>query len=183
MKRAEARAAGGQLEVRARELGGHGRGEGAELLAVLDARGSGGRASPRCAARPGCCGCRARAGRAPRRRPSSRRSCPLASARRDVGRGAPSLARPVLEWRGRPPRRSRASSVGVDGRAPVGVVGNLAVRAAEVDAVGVERGAERAARVARRGRDEQLARSRTRAGCARWRRRSARRRRRSRGSG
>ena len=42
----------------------------------------------------------------------------------------------------------------VDRRTPERMIGHVAVGVAEVDAVGVERRAERAAGVARRGRDE-----------------------------
>ena len=147
----EARAARRQLEVALGDLGRDRGREGAELLAALDARLSRSRISALCGA--------ARMLRCPSARgPSSARAVHpaddlAAGQRRRDALEERRLVRQLVEREAvlaRDPRQL----VGVDRRAPERMVGQLAIGLPEMDAVGVERRAERAPGVARRRRHE-----------------------------
>ena len=150
---AEPGATGRQLEVPIGELRGNGGGVGAELLPPLDAQVEA-IARARVVRRRQDAAMAERAGTELGRalhpaRPPPLRRAPPRSPRREPRRWASTEC-------GKPSSAAmRASSSASATRTPERMIGNLAIRLSEMDAIGVEGRAQRAAGVARRGRDEQ----------------------------
>ena len=169
MKRPSRAPPGGSSKYRSAHLGRHRRGEGAELLALLDVaveavahRGVVRRRQDAAVAE--------RAGAELERavHPADDLARRRASAATLFDQSAPSLGM-RRQSGSRPRAATRASSAASDDGTPERMIGDLAVGLSEMDSIGIERRAQRAAGIARRGRDEQPLEADLRAADARWR--------------